>query len=782
MRMSQADENLVFTKVKDPIVCRLLRKVPKIFKEKGFPSHDRERFSKIFLSLAIPVSSLLSSAWKDNDIRLVQKVSDSFTEGLEFLAGLQWRVDQDLDLIKFWAARLFQHAVGDINDRTGHVELPPSGSIVGLERKDLFLGILKRMIAHQRVLARKGSRKARMFFASLLLSKRGWPEICALKKFDTIKDHQAYLSREATPLDLAFQDAIIHATNIVVGNSIDFEKMNPSKNASFGFPRKMGGAFAEVTQDCPVPEFDLSSVNLYDHQVQCWKAELWKVLKDNMQTAVGTDFEVRVQAIPEPGKLRVITAGNGRLYTFLQPLQGVLLKSWANSQFSTMKDNWIEEVENWHAPRGWVWNSGDYKAATDQLNMNSTLCCYNEILSILGLEDQIPVSGLEGTIVNYSEKDVQNPAGGEPLPRFITQRNGQLMGHPLSFPILCMINLAGLLKSIHDGEDEGILQKGDRRKILSMTKINGDDILFPCPEALCRIWERNAATLGLQLSVGKSYAVSNFAMVNNVMFSMVSEEDFLSSGQKNTRLGYLNQKLILNFSLKTGEASQSPLEIGQAISAMIRDCPEARRFQCDIRRNRNDFPLLVVKNGKEVNYTPNLYIDSRLGGLGVDQRYALGPLRASKVDRLIGRALSEGNLNAYLYLEGLPQKSRYSEILDRLPKPRLDSQKKNLIEYFESRAGGWEEESRDYKSLVGRIMEFESVRDKTSRRVRLEKFARKGLKPLGPKEAFKLHPYFLFPKLPLNSGKNLYSYRRVTKPQDPKSWTLDEEGNLVRLF
>lgn len=756
--MSLTDNKCCFTKVKHPIVCRLLRQVPKILKGKDFSSHERERFNKIFLSLAIPISSLLSSAWKDNDVRLVQKVSDSFTEGLEFLMSLDWRVDQDLDLIKYWSARLFQLAVGDVDDQTGHVELPSSGSVVGLGRKDVFVGVLKRVISLQRVLARGGAKKSRRFFASLLLSKRGWPEICEKKKFETIKDHQAYLSRNPQALSLDFKDAVIHATNVVVKDG-EFEKLAPSKNASFGYSRKKGGAFAEVTEAVPVPDFDIRSVNVFDHEVSHWKTELWKSLKNRISQNVSADFEVRVQAIPEPGKLRVITAGSGVLYSYLQPLQGLLLKCWAQSSFSTMRADWEEEVESWHAPRGWVWNSGDYKAATDQLNMHSTLACYEEVIRILGLEDKLPVHGLDGTFVNYSAKDVLSPIDGvEDLPRFIVQKNGQLMGHPLSFPILCMINLAGLLKTISEGEDSGILGRGDRRRILSMTKINGDDILFPCPKPLCLVWERNAAALGLQLSVGKSYAVEDFAMVNNVMFSMVNREDNKSSGQKNGRLGYLNQKLILNFSLKAGEASQSPLEIGQAISKMIRDCPEARDFQCDVRRNRNDFPLLILKQGKEVNYTPNLYVDNRLGGLGVNPKYANGPMRASKVDRLVGRALSEGRLNAFLYLNGLPQKSRYSEILDRLPKPRLDSQKEGLIEYFQVRAGGWEDGAKGYKTLVGRLMEFESIRDKERKRVRLERFVRQGLKPLGPKEIFNLHPYFLFPVLPLDGGKNAYRY------------------------
>jgi len=401
---------------------------------------------------------LMQSAWERKDLRKIQKFVSSFMEGLEYLVEVENMVgiigsgivpgsDRDLDLIKFDSARLFQLAVGDVDEKTGHVSLPPSSSIAFLSRKQVFVGQIWRSMGKALARARRGEIASLRFFASYLLSKRGWPQLSELKRFETVRDHQEYLSREPLPVseDLLGQ---VRKTCKNVFRNIVTEKLAPSRNASFASSRKQGGARSEVLRNAGLEETlefapDATVKEVVD-AIRSRKVKLWRDLKFENIGRQASDFSARVQVIPEPGKFRIITAGDASLYTYLQPLQGSLLSNWQNCHHSTMNENWEEEVRGWYIPEGWVWNSGDYKAATDQLNWNTSMEAIDEIKKIYHLPDNF-VSGFEGTEIQYSGKDVKRFSfGSERLPTSIWQRNGQLMGHPLSFPVLCVINLAAL--------------------------------------------------------------------------------------------------------------------------------------------------------------------------------------------------------------------------------------------------------------------------------------------------------------------------------------------------
>jgi hypothetical protein len=88
--------------------------------------------------------------------------------------------------------------------------------------------------------------------------------------------------------------------------------------------------------------------------------------------------------------------------------------------------------------------------------------------------------------------------------------NGQLMGSILSFPILCLANLAVYLETTTD------YQRGwsDKRR-LSSVLINGDDMLYVAPESLWDVHKWVASQVGLELSVGKAYCHDVYANVNS---------------------------------------------------------------------------------------------------------------------------------------------------------------------------------------------------------------------------------------------------------------------------
>lgn len=682
-----------------PIVRRLEEAVIKLLP--GESNSRLTRFKLIIRSLATPVALLWET--QTGGQRDLSKFLSSFKTTMFKLWSLDASAsDLDISTIKYYVGIWMQLGVADVDRETGHKLAVPSET-VGVVMRDLprhlFGGILGQCVARTIVRAQHKSAKATSVLASFLLSKRGWPELCQQSRYDSVTDHQRYLSRVARPLSRDLRAQIEKVITKFVKPTPLYSKLSPSHNASLLTSRQNGGTFAEVMRECadktvagsssdaapfswhmpkasPLPslggrgpgkpvEASLPSVM---RSIDSYRADLWR----RVSTIAVTRYQgmrprpslagrngptsqhhaVRVVVLPEPGKWRIISAGDAINNTYMQPLQGHMLKSWAVCPYSTMKAGWEDKVAGWIAPEGWVWNSGDYKAATDQLNLHSTLTAIEKVKQVLGLHSFPDL--LTGVEIQYSSK-VLDPAKG--LPTSIQQNNGQLMGHPLSFPLLCFINLSGLLFALEKALESGMLTKEECAFIKKHTIINGDDILFPCPKQFCRIWEQTALSLGLVLNPGKSYASAHFAMVNNVMFMMTP------SGGK--RIGYLNQKLIYNFCLKGGEAQQSPLEIGNAFNQMFEGFPLTTQFLSDAIQNRKDLPVM--------GYQPNLFVSTKLGGFGVDPKFATGKPELTVEQRQVAALCAEGVLDSFTIAAGLTTDRRLGKLLKLLPKVRLSS-------------------------------------------------------------------------------------------------------------
>lgn len=94
----------------------------------------------------------------------------------------------------------------------------------------------------------------------------------------------------------------------------------------------------------------------------------------------------------------------------------------------------------------------------------------------------------------------------------VLQRTGQLMGSPLSFPLLCAINLICYWISI-----ERYLNKRIRLQDLPV-RINGDDILFASNAEHYDIWKKMISQVGFKLSLGKNYIHPRWLTVNSLLF------------------------------------------------------------------------------------------------------------------------------------------------------------------------------------------------------------------------------------------------------------------------
>jgi hypothetical protein len=230
--------------------------------------------------------------------------------------------------------------------------------------------------------------------------------------------------------------------------------------------------------------------------------------------------------------------------------------------------------------------SGDYSSATDLMHTDATVECIERILENTGLtKTLVGVSAwnsLIGSRIHYGKKDS------------LLQSNGQLMGHPLSFPILCIINLSTYLRTME--------YRSRTDAYLAPVLINGDDILFRGDATTFQKWKSCAADVGLEVNELKTYISDEWALINSRMYSRVGQ-----------RIGYANFALAHGYCVKNQPSltvqnapaiwdelsNHIPVDVGAPLRGIL-----VRRL------NRM---LSTYCRGVQ----PNLFLPRHLGGVGL---------------------------------------------------------------------------------------------------------------------------------------------------------------------
>lgn len=206
---------------------------------------------------------------------------------------------------------------------------------------------------------------------------------------------------------------------------------------------------------------------------------------------------------------------------------------------------------------GAFWVSGDYKAATDGANLNCTKQINENIMSRSQLSKY---STMAARKILY-EQDISYPKRFSPeiakrLEKLgvehrvnmddtvsITQKNGQLMGSILSFPILCIMNLLAYWESLNSYISEVQGRQCIVPVELLPVRINGDDISFRANSHLYATWREKIVPYGFKLSLGKNYTHNQYVTINSKMFSIKTGETPLSTSVREVK--YLNIGLLL---------------------------------------------------------------------------------------------------------------------------------------------------------------------------------------------------------------------------------------------
>jgi len=409
---------------------------------------------------------------------------------------------------------------------------------------------------------------------------------CCLKPAESVEakamaDHKEIMQQEArsTPealewIERAVAVVVPPGTKYVPGACV------PTFSACLTNTRRNGGCHGAVSLGEEIP-FGFSGLveNVSARQeAECLRAS-WS-----------EENRVAYQAIPEPCKVRVITKGPANLYTGLRRLQKFMVEAWKRMPFGTMVPYFedrlkfrLEDESMIHD--GDMFVSGDYSSATDAMHLDATMTAMTSVLRNLGLLGtelgEAALRSFSGALIEYPDGDV------------VRQVRGQLMGHPLSFPLLCIINLSTYMRMT------GRTTLCDLMR--SPLMVNGDDILFRGTAEMQNRWREVCAEVGLRVNEVKTYVHRKYYLINSVL-----------GKEGSGKVDYYNRALAIGHGVKS-----EPVRLVSQCDTLWQELGHHRERvrKCGRRLLMQTVERLLPK--KKCSFRPNWFVPKCLGGLGL---------------------------------------------------------------------------------------------------------------------------------------------------------------------
>jgi len=382
-----------------------------------------------------------------------------------------------------------------------------------------------------------------------------------------------------------------------------------SPAASWQAARSVGGAREVIRQTL---QADLSFPELLD-MVEIAPGKIKEVYGVHVPTlhevrsyACLGGQDVKVSAVCEPLKVRLITKGDSFKYWFSRFYQKDLWNYLQRfPQFSlTGRPLCITDLESLLDRETKLglsfqdWVSGDYSAATDGLNLWFTKSAFEESLvrsKLSELDKDLLRDVLYEQKIHYPEPMVKLSDGK--LSSFV-QSNGQLMGSTLSFPILCTINLVCYWVA---------LERYTKRTIAMRdlpVLVNGDDILFRSTPEFYSLWLEEISKVGFTLSLGKNYVHPKVLTVNSQLYTFSQNSGFRF-------LGYLNTGLLTGQSKLTGRDTAKDAPVWALYNETVHNSVQPSRTH---RRFLHYNKELILRASNKGEF--NLFAPFSNGGLG----------------------------------------------------------------------------------------------------------------------------------------------------------------------
>jgi len=312
------------------------------------------------------------------------------------------------------------------------------------------------------------------------------------------------------------------------------------------------------------------------------------------------DCRVEVSPVLEPLKVRLVSKGEPIKYWLSQAMQKYLWSGLQSSDIFRLTGRPLMTADLYDIMKGdpsGMWVSGDYSAATDSVRMGWTIEAFEQILKIAEVDydySRILRRVLYGQMLEYGKKFPVEWAG--------LQQSGQLMGSTLSFPILCILNLAAYWCA----HEESVGHNVSMKKLPVL--VNGDDILFRVPSidsVQYQNWLRAIRVVGFELSPGKNYVHPRYLTVNS------EGHDFNPETGRLRKIGYLNVGLLIGQSKISQRERERLCPLQGKYTEVLSGA--SNRYRAHRRFIHYNLPTVVkMTDGGRFS----LFIDPLLGGLG----------------------------------------------------------------------------------------------------------------------------------------------------------------------
>ncbi len=446
-------------------------------------------------------------------------------------------------------------------------------------------------------------------------------------------------------------------------------------------------------------------------------SEFWNYgLQEEYINYHGNAIKCTIQAVLEPMKVRVISKGEALPYYIARPIQ--------QAMHSTLREMPCFRL------------IGRPLCPTDVCDLAKRALrtysggIFEYIIQDLPLFEQMNALQVLGPHALHYPSE----RGSDVVFRGL-QRNGQLMGSILSFPILCLANL-GVYLYVTRYHQKGWTHKERLDHVL----VNGDDMVYAADPLLWEDHVETAKEVGLEMSVGKAYLHGTYLNVNStsIHYDLSKEKetpwqiDFLNAGlffgnrkvqgktdkgSTNVSVEYEDMISRYNNTAKAHLSADPTAGFVCNIGALMKGCLPGK--QCSLLKqyihlNQDEIlkeTLYKFKRSRGGEYIirRNIFLPVTAGGMGVEAP-AGWRFKTTMTDREVAYELRKavdlpmqpspacsnavvvrGSRCYYPELIGkdyvLPAYTLNSVVYDRVPWVKLTDKEQNVIEWTVDRHG-----------------------------------------------------------------------------------------------
>jgi len=377
---------------------------------------------------------------------------------------------------------------------------------------------------------------------------------------------------------------------------------------------------------------------------------------------------VQPAVILEPLKGRIITKPADGEYLNYGDIQKFLFDTLRKRREFELMGRPVEDADIYYVAGSWefgkYFNSGDYSGATDNVSGHLSKMVLRHILKLCSdrFRDTCINSFCQAKI-DYRTEPMNK--GDSPWLEFynqfkcvsegvVEQKNGQLMGHILSFPILCILNYILFRYTYWRME-----KKAPR------VLVNGDDILFCCTKEEYVEWSDVVNKAGFIPSLGKNLLQTDIAQINSVLFRVRFDErpihDFGHGVVlKESYISKIYSVPYLNFGVITGrgKGKENPFERTSQVEC-LRDLDQSAPEIMSLHANLSTFKY--IEKFYDVQLCKDLFYKSRPRTSPLLKELEKGPARfaASLFSKAYGQEMSSKTKEIQTWPECRPETREY---------------------------------------------------------------------------------------------------------------------------